>query len=55
MEEDTKQISDHHDNIIKLQARAKSLIDGSKYVMDKAERDIFYLKTLLFLLYHLCF
>ena len=45
MTENEKKISDHHDNVIRLEVQSEQIIDDYKYIGDKIEREIVYLKT----------
>ena len=44
-EEKKKQIADHHDNVTRLKARYEGISDESKYLIDKSERSIQYMRS----------
>lgn len=43
--ENKKQIAEHHDNVIRLETKYELISDKFKYIRDKSERDILYLKS----------
>ena len=45
IEENKKQIADHHDNLTRLNVQTENINDDYKYTRDKVEREILYLKT----------
>jgi hypothetical protein len=44
-EEKKKQIADHHDNVTRLVARHELISEESKYLRDKGERNILYMRS----------